>query len=188
MIKFGVYDHDGDKDELVGQIVEKFSTVQSLGADTSHYRWYNLYGAPEFKQGSLTQNIRKVAVELGREIDVAVGNSIDYYKYYNTVPEAASTFKGRCLLKFRVESKRPSSYEAKLKKQNKMLEVRPFLVRLASPGAEVREPPMQTYVLKVLLVAGNQLPAFPEVRLAASAPVYISYYAFVVKIFFLFSF
>ena len=51
IVKFGVWDHDPEKNEFIGQIFEKFNQVAQLSDNKETViRWYNMYGAPEFKQ------------------------------------------------------------------------------------------------------------------------------------------
>ena len=95
---------------------------------------------------------------------MAGGAEIDYYKYYNNVPDKASSYKGRCLLKFRVESERPKGYIAKLQKKKKSLtDVQPFMTKLTATLSRKNEPPTKDYYLKALVVSGNELPQFTEV-------------------------
>ena len=158
VIKFSVWDQDADKDELIGQFVEKFQTVYALGKN-AQYRWYNMYGAPVLTQGDWQQSIRKTALEMAREIEVASGKSRDYMQYYNTVPDKASAYKGRCLLKFHIESRRPTAYEEKLKGRGKSpLDMHPFLVKFPVSLPKTLEPATATYCLRVCYMTIN--PAF----------------------------
>jgi hypothetical protein len=67
------------------------------------------------------------------------------------VPEKASSFKGRCLMRFRIESRRPEKYDKP--------EVQPFK-RKVKPLKRTQEPPTQDYVLQALVVCGIELPSF----------------------------
>lgn len=172
VIKFGVWDHDPEKSEFIGQIIEKFNKLDKQ--DKPMLRWYNLYGAPEFKDGSVFDNMKKVAVETGNiakkaAATIGVTEVVDWYDYYNTVPDHASTYKGRCLLQFRVATKRPESYEAKLtKKKKSLLDVQPFQTKM-KPIKRATEPPTRTYYLKALVISGNELPYFTAISMSAVA-------------------
>lgn len=67
------------------------------------------------------------------------------------MPDKASSFKGRALLKFRIESKRPEKYDKP--------EVEPFRRRI-KPLKLSQEPKTLDYKLQVLVIGGIELPSF----------------------------
>lgn len=67
------------------------------------------------------------------------------------MPEKATAFKGRALMKFRIESRRPEKYDKP--------EIQPFKRRI-KPLRRSQEPATQDYVLQALVVCGIELPTF----------------------------
>eukprot|EP01034_Spumella_vulgaris_P027083 gene27083-33756_t len=151
MIKFSVWDKDNTENELIGNITEKFNVIDRMNGRKTDLRWYNMYGCPEFKQEKALANIKKGFVNAAKKAKNLVGADIDWGEYYNNVPDKASTFKGRCLMKFRIETKRPDKYDK--------AEVKPFK-RKIKPLLKSMQPSTHAYVLQALVVCGTELPSF----------------------------
>lgn len=158
-----VYDYEGpgSKGELIGHINEKFSAVDKNDRKLP-LKWYNIYGAPEFKQGKLVDNIVKGGKEIYRGINSELLGAVNYYTLYNNVPERASAYKGRALLQFRIET--PQNRPKKFRKA----EIKPFRRKIkALPKSLV--PPAREYILQAAIFNGSDLPGFTDVSLRALA-------------------
>lgn len=159
MIKFSVWDWDPDKNELIGNIIQKYDVITRNNNKLAP-TWYNMYGAPEFK----TDGIAKTLVRGGKLIkDVANQTFLkekDWYTHYNYVPDSASTFKGRALLGFRIETQRPPG-----KKYNTP-EIVSFRRKMKHKLPKNLEPPSSEYVLKALVICGTELPEFTQIGLS----------------------
>lgn len=61
-------------------------------------RWYNLYGAPEFKNDKFVANLKKGAQAIAKGANRLIGSDINWSEYYNNAPDKAPCFKGRVLV------------------------------------------------------------------------------------------
>lgn len=107
-------------------------------------------------------------------VQETAGLQIDWEDYYNQVPDRGSTYKGRVLAKFRVESKRPEKYNTP--------EVKPFKLKIGKTArltpkvffqlfnfitaltCQQTEPRQVEYVLKALVVSGSEIPQFTDIN------------------------
>lgn len=84
-----MWDKDPTESELIGQVVEKYNKLDRMPGCSTDVQWYNMYGAPEFKNEKLLSNLKKGAMAVakaaqqtfGGEIDWAV--SIFYFPYFS---------------------------------------------------------------------------------------------------------
>ncbi len=157
IVKFSVWDEDNTENELIGNIIEKYNIIKKAERQNLGIRWYNIYGAPEFKQESAVGNIKKVGVAIAKTAKQTLGADINWSSYYNNTPDKASCFKGRALLEFCIMDKRP---EKKHKKKKEKLEIKPFRLKMKHGYQSSREPPARDYVLQALVIAGSDLPHF----------------------------
>lgn len=153
VIKLTVLDKDDLENEVIGHIIAKFNTVKNAPRQVLEPRWYNIYGAPEFKQGKLLDNLQKGAKELAKKAKQTLGADIDWSEYYNNTPDKASTFKGRLLMKLRLVDKPPPK---KVKELNG--EVKPFRLKLPKGLGKSEEPTTLKYVLQALVISGVDIP------------------------------
>ncbi|RYY82462.1 hypothetical protein EON63_13265 [archaeon] len=51
--------------ELIGNIIERLNRVKKANMQSLDVQWYNMYGAPEFKQEKLLANVKKGVVAVG---------------------------------------------------------------------------------------------------------------------------
>lgn len=156
-IDFSIWDWDLDFNELIGVIKYKLSKCCT---DCENIRWYNLYGAPEFKQGNALQNINKARRAVVHAAEIAAGVRINYHDHYNLAPDVASTYKGRALVKFRVEDERPKKYCTP--------EIMPFKRKL-KPLAKSLIPKEKKYTFSALVISGMELPKFYQYSLSGVA-------------------
>eukprot|EP01036_Dinobryon_divergens_P025584 gene25584-34147_t len=149
-IKFSVWDDDTTSDELIANIYEKFSALQK---NSTKLRWYNMYGAWENKNAKAIETAIKATKEAYKIAKRATGLDINWHEYYNNVPEKASTFKGRALLKFRIEHTRPARFEKKP-------ENLPFRLMMPKENkvSKNKEPKRSMYILRAMFIAGTELP------------------------------
>lgn len=167
IVRLSMWDKDLSSYELIGNVVENFSRMKK-GNGPGRYiaedlRWYNIYGSPEFKTESAVGNIKKVAAATKKAFKM-VGGEMDWKNWYNNVPERAPCYKGRVLLSFRVEEKRPSKFETP--------EVKPFLRSLRTKSMsrqtidndvakmETKSIVLEEYSLRALIICGTDLPEF----------------------------
>ena len=47
-----------------------------------HVKWYNMYGAPEFKQGNLVDNVAKIGQGIQKGVEVSEILFLIYYDLY----------------------------------------------------------------------------------------------------------
>jgi len=151
VVRFSVWDKDPTESELIGQVVERYNRLDRLPGCSTDVQWYNMYGAPEFKNDKLLSNIKKGAMSVAKAAQQTINGDIDYVDYYNNVPDKATAFKGRCLMRWRIESRRPEKYDKP--------EMEPFKRRIKRIK-RVQEPPCQEYVLQALVLSGIELPSF----------------------------
>lgn len=149
LIKFTVWDKDNTGSELIGIIGEKFNAIKKAPLQQMDLMWYNMYGAPEFKQEKLTANLKKGFTAVANKAKQSLGAEIDWAEYYNNSPEKASCFKGRVLLQFSIADKRPQKYDKP--------EVKPFRRRIKALKS-TQEPASREYLLQAIVVCGNELP------------------------------
>jgi len=71
--------------------------------------------------------------------------------YYNNVPDKATSYKGRALLKFRIETRRPRKYNTP--------DIKPFKRPIKRISYNLA-PPTQDYILQALIICGIELPSF----------------------------
>lgn len=151
-----------------GVVVAKINKIKAAPPGSGRVvdegmRWHNIYGAPEFKTDGLAGNLKKAGGALRKGFKLATGEA-DWFKYYNNVPDRASCYKGRALLSFRIEKRRPAKFDTP--------EVRPFLRSLETKArdreatvqevrrVEERAVPTDEYCLMALVICGADLPAF----------------------------
>lgn len=158
LLKIGVYDYDLDGSELIGQMFERYSDVDKTPSRSTPIKYVNLYGAPEDKDGNLAKNLLKAAKGAKEAAQQALAGSTDYKLLYNTVPDKASTFKGKVMCKFAIKTKRPEKYDTD--------EIKPF--RRKIPRLLPKQmPPLNDYILQALVVSGSELPAFTPISVTA---------------------
>ena len=165
-IKFSVWDWDPEKNELIGNISEKLNRILQLqskgGVGATFSQWYNMYGAPEFKTSTdLKGNITKGAKIMGDFAKNALTGEVDPYTLYNSLPEQGSSFRGRALLKFSVETSREkagSKYDTP--------EIVPFRRKVKSLS-KLQEPVCAEYILQGLVISGTELPSFTTLGMSA---------------------
>eukprot|EP01038_Epipyxis_sp_PR26KG_P004421 gene4421-6250_t len=155
IIKLSVLDYDAAGCEIIGNVVERFSNIDKTDLKKLPIKWYNMYGAPEFKNASAVDNIKKLGNAIEKTAKSAISSDIDWKEFYNGVPDRASTFKGRVMIQWRIESKRPPKYEERA-------EIKPFKRRALKNGRcpKSLDPPTQPYILKALIACGTELPSF----------------------------
>ncbi len=73
VIRISVWDKDPEKSELIGNIIERLNTVKKANMQKMDVRWYNMYGAPEFKTDKLLANVQKGAVALANKAKQTLG-------------------------------------------------------------------------------------------------------------------
>lgn len=155
IVKFSVWDQDITENELIGVCSERFNVIKKADKQDLGLRWYNFYGAPEFKtEQKLTSNIKKVGAGFANAALQTFGGEVDWSAYYNNNPEKATTYKGRALIGFRIEDSLPPKKEKK-----SAGEVKPFRLKVKGLKSSL-EPPVRDYVLQALVVIGNELPSF----------------------------
>jgi hypothetical protein len=150
-VKLSCWDHDEKGSEMVGQITGDLKLMQRAHHNTLEVQWYNLYGSHELKQDSALNNLKKLGGEIKKGIKTLTGVEINWYKFYNDVPDLAPSYKGRMLVQFRMEKDRPLKYAED--------DVEPFRRKIKSCPIE-SFPEDEEYKLKVLVVSGTELPAF----------------------------
>jgi len=149
--KVNVWDFDDKGPEFIGQAIAKYSEIKKLPGQTLPARWYNFYGAHEYKDDSAFNNIKKTAGGFKKAIKRLGGVEINWYKFYNNVPERAAAYRGRGLISWSVESTRPGKYAT--------AEIIPFR-RKISPLPVKSYPQTAEYILQALVIAGTELPYF----------------------------
>jgi hypothetical protein len=87
-----------------------------------------------------------------------ISDEVDWTEQYNKYPDTASAFKGRALLRFRVEQKRPPRQKLSPLDKSFILKVRE---RMTSEKEEKREKERRRrYTLQAVLLLGSELPPF----------------------------
>lgn len=159
LVKFGVYDKDSTGSELIANIIMKYNEIEKMIGKSTGLRWFNMYGSPDFKTEKGLSNIKKGVVELYNKTKTLSGYDIDWFKYYNIVPDRAPSFKGRGLLKFRIEQKRPRD-----PKYAKYPDNLPFRRNINKHKIlKSQEPASREYRLRALFLCGTDLPEFGTV-------------------------
>lgn len=87
VIKLSVWDHDPEKSELIGNIIERLNRVKKSNSQCLDIQWYNMYGAHEFKTEKLLANVKKGAELLAKKAKQTLGADIDWRDYYNNTPD-----------------------------------------------------------------------------------------------------
>jgi hypothetical protein len=151
------------ENELIGNVMEKYNIIKKanngMGPGT---RWYNIYGAPEFKQGNTLANVKKLGTALAKTAKNTLGADINWSDYYNGTPDKASAYKGRVLLEFSVRDKRPEKQHGSKKKKQKV-EVKPFRLKMKKALSTAMEPKTREYSLHAIVFSGTNLPSFGAV-------------------------
>jgi hypothetical protein len=78
VIRFSVWDKDPTESEMIGQIVEKFNKLDRLPGCATDVQWYNMYGAPEFKNEKLLSNLKKGAMAVAKAAQQTFAGEIDW--------------------------------------------------------------------------------------------------------------
>lgn len=73
-----MWDKDPTESEMIGQVIEKYNKLDRLPGCATDVQWYNMYGAPEFKNDKLLTNIKKGAVAMAKAAQQTLGNDIDW--------------------------------------------------------------------------------------------------------------
>ncbi len=149
LVKFNVWDKDTGGQELIGNISEKFNRIKKATGQSLPLQWYNMYGAPEFKQEKLAANLAKGVNVIAKKAQQQFAAEIDWGMFYNNSPEKASAYKGRALLEFSIRDQRPKKYDK--------ADVKPFRRKL-KPLRSTQEPPVREYVLQAMVICGNDMP------------------------------
>lgn len=160
IIKFGLYDKDVAGEELIGQIMERLNKISRSDASA---RWYNMYGHHEFKLADMNQQMRAAAVAV-----TSTAQGLNYETYYSNCPDKAPAYKGRCLIEFRIAKEVPPKQKAKMKGI-----IAPFRMSV-SKMAHIKEPPVQAYVLRAIVLGGTELPPFMDFSARAVATTAMS--------------
>lgn len=156
MIKCAMWDWDLKGSELIANCTAKLGDIQRTLHQRTDVHWVNLYGAPEFKDANLVKNVEKMATKIKSTAKSKLRGERNYKVYYNSVPEKASSFKGRVLLRFSIkkEQERPPKY---LKG-----DIKPFRVKIKK--IQLRQQPHQIdYVLRAIFVSAANCPGFPQI-------------------------
>ena len=149
--KLTCYDHDETGKEFIGQAIQRYTDLKKMPNQTCPPQWYNFYGSHEYKDDSLANNLKKAAGSVKKFAKRMGGVEIDWYKFYNDVPDRAASFRGRALISWSVCSNRPLKYNTP--------EIIPFRRKIASLPLKMY-PPTSDYVLQALVIAGTELPNF----------------------------
>lgn len=161
IIKFSVWDEDKTQNELIGNVIEKFNAIKKAPRQNLGIRWYNFYGAPEFKQENVVGNLKKVGGAIAKKAKQTMGADINWGEYYNSTPDKASYYKGRALLEFSIVDKRP---EKQHKKKKEKLEVKPFRrsfeKKFKLGEVKITEPKTKEYMFQAMVFSGSDLPSF----------------------------
>ena len=149
--KFNVWDYDEAGPEFIGQAIAKYNDIKKLPGQTQPARWFNFYGAHEYKDDSALKNLQKAAGSVKKFAKRMGGVEIDWYKFYNNVPDRAAAYRGRGLISWSVESTRPGKYATP--------EIIPFRRKISALPVK-SYPQTSEYILQALVVAGTELPYF----------------------------
>jgi hypothetical protein len=60
------------------QVVEKYNRLDRLTGCSTDVQWYNMYGAPEFKNEKLLSNLKKGATAVAKAAQSTFSEEIDY--------------------------------------------------------------------------------------------------------------
>jgi uncharacterized membrane protein len=137
-IKHSVWDYDTlGSNDVAGIFYTKLKDVEKkkkIGPT-----WKNLYGAPT------------VATSSSATLATSLGGGVDYKKKYNEFPDLASTYRGRVLMSAKI---RPNLPKKEIEND------RPFKVwkRKVKTLDLKKYPKTDSYVLKLGLMAGSELP------------------------------
>jgi hypothetical protein len=64
---------DVTENELIGNVMEKYNIIKKANQQCLGTRWYNIYGAPEFKQGNAIANVKKIGNVLAKTAKNTLG-------------------------------------------------------------------------------------------------------------------
>lgn len=78
VIRFSVWDKDPTESELIGQVVEKYNKLDRMPGCSTDVQWYNMYGAPEFKNEKLLSNLKKGAMAVAKAAQQTFGGEVDW--------------------------------------------------------------------------------------------------------------
>jgi hypothetical protein len=78
VIRFSVWDKDPTESEMIGQVVEKFNKLDRLPGCATDVQWYNMYGAPEFKNEKLLSNLKKGAMAVAKAAQQTFAGEVDW--------------------------------------------------------------------------------------------------------------
>ena len=78
VIRFSVWDKDPTESELIGQVVEKYNKLDRMPGCATDVQWYNMYGAPEFKNDKLLSNLKKGALAVAKAAQQTFAGEIDW--------------------------------------------------------------------------------------------------------------
>jgi len=159
VIKFSVWDYNVSGARCIGNLVQRIAVIQNAGNCRLPPRWYNLYGAQEIGASeTVMAQVSEIAAGIKNTFS-HLGGGKDWYNCYNAVPDNAPCYKGRVLLAFRMEKKRPHKYESP--------NVQPFrrsIRGIKNRGVKlppIREPPkLDRFVLHAIVFGGTGLPEF----------------------------
>ena len=149
--KVNVWDYDDAGAEFIGQALTKFTDIRKLPGMTQPARWYNMYGSHEFKDDSIANNLKRAAGSVKKLAKRMGGVEIDWYKFYNNVPDRGAAYRGRTLVSWSVATERPLKYQTP--------EIIPFRRKITSLPLE-SHPKTCDYTLQALVIAGSELPRF----------------------------
>lgn len=147
-----------DNDELIGQFVVKMDKF--MGKETSP-TWFNIYGTQVLNPVRTSERLKAVAHTISTSVNTTVAGAVDYATLYNNVPDRASSFKGRCLVRFQIKENRPEKH--------KTTEIIPFKLKIHKMLNRENEPTTKLYVLRAFIVSGNNLPKFMHVSAGSLA-------------------
>jgi hypothetical protein len=147
-IKISVWDNDTTGNELIATCYDKFNAIERTGGKTG-VKWVNLYGAPE-ASGLAVSNLLGSAIN---KVGQLAGE--DFKETYNTYPDRASTYKGRVLLSYSIQSERPEHFNKKFGPRIEGFRRVPKKKLTSS-----QEPPTRVCVLKAIIASGTELPTF----------------------------
>lgn len=168
-IKVSVWDNDATGNELIATCYEKFNIIEKAKGKTG-VKWVNLYGAPE-ATGVAVSNMLGNAINTVGKI-----TGEDFKETYNTYPDRASTYKGRLLVAYSIQTERPVHFEKKLGPKIEGFRRVPKKKLTIS-----QEPPTRQCVLKAIIASGTELPTFTttsklQVRVSCGANEALSKY------------
>ena len=151
MIKCSMWDHDkGSSNELIAYCFEKYNIIDRQTPKQTGTKWVNLYGTHGSKEYNTTvDNLVKGAKMMKKGVKQLAAGEINWKEFYNRNPDKGVSFKGRVLVNFRIENKRPKSRET-----DEIVSFR----RKIKPLRPINEPSSRLLKLKLLIAMGCELP------------------------------